>query len=153
MNPNLPLQAVGPLSDFVARSWASTSFTLALLGIAGAVALVLGLVGVYGVISYGVSQRTLELGMRMVLGAGAGRVQRMVLRQALFVAGVGTAVGLGLSIWAARAMSSLLFGVSPTDPATFATVTVLLIAVALAASYLPARRAAHVDPMVVLRSE
>ncbi len=153
VNPNLPLQAVGRLSDYVAQSWARTSFTLVLLGIAGAVALVLGLVGVYGVISYGVSQRTLELGMRMVLGADAGRVQRMVLRHALLVAGAGAAVGLGLSVWAGRAMSSLLFGVSPTDPATFATVTILLIAVALAASYLPARRAAHVDPIVVLRSE
>jgi len=147
------LQAVGPLSDFVARSWQSTSFALVLLGIAGAVALILGLVGVYGVISYGVSQRTLQLGMRMVLGAKAGRVKRMVLRQALLVAGLGTAVGLGLSLWAARAMSSLLFGVSATDPATFVTVSILLIAVALAASYLPARRAARVDPVVVLRSE
>lgn len=147
------MQAVGPLSDFVARSWQSTSFALVLLGIAGAVALILGLVGVYGVISYGVSQRTLQLGMRMVLGAKAGRVKRMVLRQALLVAGLGTAVGLGLSLWAARAMSSLLFGVSATDPATFVTVSILLIAVALAASYLPARRAARVDPVVVLRSE
>ena len=149
----MPLQAVGPLSDFVARSWESTSFALLLLGIAGAIALILGLVGVYGVISYGVSQRTLELGMRMVLGAEAGRVQRMVLRQALIVAGAGTVAGLGLSVWAAHAMSSLLFGVSPSDPATFVTVSILLIAVALAASYLPARRAARVDPVVVLRSE
>ncbi len=153
VNPNLPLQSVGPLSDFVARSWASTSFTLVLLGVAGAAALILGLVGVYGVISYGVSQRTMEFGMRMVLGAGAPRLQRMVLRQALLLAGVGTAVGLGLSVLAARAMSSLFFGVSPTDPATFVTVTALMFAVALAASHLPVRRAARVDPVVVLRSE
>jgi predicted lysophospholipase L1 biosynthesis ABC-type transport system permease subunit len=153
VNPNLPLQAVGPLSGFIAESWERTSFTLVLLGLAGAVALVLGLVGVYGVTSYGVSQRTLELGMRMVLGAEASRVRRMVLREALLMAGIGTAAGLALSLWVTRAVSSLLFGVSPTDPATFAMVAALLIAVALAASYLPARRAALVEPIQVLRAE
>ncbi len=153
VNQNLPLDAAGPLSAFVAASWASTSFTLLLLGIAGAVALVLGLVGVYGVVSYGVSRRTRELGMRMALGAQAGSVERMVLRQAVVVVAIGAAVGLGLAVWVTRAMSSLLFGVSATDPATFAAVSLLLAAVALAASYLPARRAAHVEPMVVLRAE
>jgi putative ABC transport system permease protein len=150
---NLPLLDVGPLSGFVAQSWSSTSFALVLLGIAGAVALVLALIGVYGVISYGVSQRTTELGMRMVLGAGAGRVVRMVLRESLAVAGTGTLVGFGLSAWATGAMSSLLFGVSQTDPVTFAAVAVLLAAVALVASYAPARRAARVEPVVVLRAE
>jgi ABC-type antimicrobial peptide transport system permease subunit len=153
VNPNLPVEAAGPLSSFVAESWASMSFTLLLLGIAGAVAVVLGLVGVYSVVSYGVSQRTHELGMRMVLGAGAGRVERMVLRQALGVIAIGAAVGVGLSLWVTRAMSSLLFGVSATDPATFVTVAALLATIALAASYLPARRAAHVEPVAVLRAE
>jgi len=153
VNRNLPLETVGPLSDFVAQSWSTTSFMLVLLGVAGAVALILGLVGVYGVISYGVSQRRLELGMRMVLGAQAGRVLRMVLRQTLLVAGVGTIVGLGVSVWVTRASSSLLFGVSPTDPPTFAAVALLLMAVAAVAGYLPARRASRVDPTVVLRAE
>ena len=153
VNPNLPLEAANPLSAFVAESWASTSFALALLGVAGVVALVLALVGVYSVISYGVSQRTHELGMRMVLGASAGRIERMMLRQALTVVVIGAAVGLGLSVWVTRVMSSLLFGVSATDPATFATVAGLLSAVALVASYLPARRAARVEPIAVLRAE
>ena len=89
----------------------------------------------------------------MVLGASAGRVRRMVLGEALALAGTGVVVGLGLSLWATRVSSSLLFGVSPTDPATFAAVAGLLVAVAAAAGYLPARRAARVDPAVVLRAE
>jgi len=153
VNPNLPLLAVGPLSDFVAQSVARTSFTLVLLGVAALVALVLGLVGVYGVISYGVSQRSLELGMRMALGADAGRLRRMVLGQGLALAAIGIVVGLGLAVLVTRAMSGLLFGVSPTDPLTFAVVAGALTIVALAASYVPARRAARVDPMVILRAE
>jgi len=153
VNPDLPLLAAGPLSAFVAQSVARTSFTLVLLGIAALVALVLGLVGVYGVISYGVRQRSLELGMRMALGADAGRLRRMVLGQGLVLAAVGIAVGLGLALLVTRAMSGLLFGVSPTDPFTFAVVAAALTIVALAASYVPAHRAAQVDPMVILRAE
>lgn len=153
VNPNLPLLAVGPLSSFVDESMARTSFSMVLLGIAALVALVLGLVGVYSVISYGVSRRTPELGMRMVLGADAGQIRRMVLHQGLVLAVVGTAIGLGLARLLTRSMSTLLFGVSPTDPFTFATVAAALIVVALAASFVPARRAARVDPMVVLRFE
>ena len=153
VNPNLPLLSTGPLSGFVAQSVARTSFTLVLLGIASAVALVVGLVGVFGVISYGVSQRSLELGMRMALGASAGRVRRMVLRQGLVIAAAGIAVGLGLALLVTRVMSDLLFGVSPTDPVTFTVVGAALTVVALAASYVPAHRAAHVGPMVILRAE
>jgi len=153
VNPNLPLLAAGPLSDFVAQSVARTSFTLVLLAIAALVALVLGLVGVYGVISYGVSQRSLELGMRMALGADAGRLRRLVLGQGLVLAAAGIAIGLGLAFLATRTMSGLLFGVSPRDPLTFAVVATALTAVALVASYVPARRAARVDPMVILRAE
>ena len=153
VDASLPLEDVGPLSDFVAESWASTSFTLVLLGVAGALALILGIVGVYGVISYGVSQRRLEVGMRMVLGAERGNVLRMILRQTLLVAGAGTLAGLGVSVLVARASSSLLFGVSPADPTTFGAVAVLLMAVAAVAGYLPARRASRVDPTVVLRAE
>jgi len=153
VNPNLPLLAAGPLSDFVAQSVARTSFTLVLLGVAALVALVLGLVGVYGVISYGVSQRSLELGMRMALGADAGRLRRMVLGQGLVLAATGIVIGLGLAFLVTRAMSGLLFGVSPRDPLTFVVVAVALTVVALAASYVPAHRAAGVDPMVILRAE
>jgi len=153
VNSNLPLLRVGRLSDFVAQTVVRTTFTLALLGIAGLVALILGLVGVYGVISYAVSQRTLELGMRMVLGADAGQVRTMVLRQGLALAVVGVAVGLMLSLAVTRVMSGLLFGVSPTDPLTFLVVAISLAAAALLASYVPAYRASKVDPMVVLRGE
>ncbi len=153
VNPDLALQGVGPLSGFVAQSVARTSFTLVLLTLAAGVALVLGLVGVYGVIAYGVSQRTQELGVRLALGATTGRVKAMVLAQGLAIAGVGVGVGVALALAVTRLMESLLFGVTPTDPATFAAVAAGLTLVATVASYLPARRASKVDPMVALRSE
>jgi len=153
VNPNLPLLRVGPLSEFVAQSRARTSFTLVLLGVAALVALVLGLVGVYGVVSYGVSRRSLELGMRMALGADAGLLRRMVLGQGLVLAAVGIAIGLGLAFLLTRGMSNLLFGVTATDPLTLTVVSVALAVVALMASYVPAHRAARVDPTVVLRAE
>jgi ABC-type antimicrobial peptide transport system permease subunit len=117
------------------------------------VALFLGLVGVYGVISYAVAQRSRELGMRIALGAEAGRVLRMVIKQGAALAGVGIAVGLVLAFGTTRLMSAVLFGVAPVDPATFASVSVGLLLVAMAASYLPARRAARTDPMKALRTE
>lgn len=153
VHPGLALLAPGRHSEFVVRTVARTSFTLALMGIAGGVALILGVVGVFGVVAYGVSQRTLELGMRMVLGADGAQLKALVLRQALILAAVGVALGLALSLALTRVMSSLLFGVSPTDPLTFAVVAAGLTAAALAASYLPAYRASRVDPMVVLRAE
>jgi predicted permease len=153
VNPNLPLLAVGPLSSFVARSVARTSFTLVLLGIAAGVALILAIVGVYGVISCAVSRRTLEFGMRMALGAQAGQVRRMVLRQGLVLAGTGIIIGVSLALLVTDAMSSVLFGVSPTDPLTFVAVAAGLSAVAVAASYVPAYRASRVDPIVVLKAE
>jgi putative ABC transport system permease protein len=153
VNPNLPVLHSAALSDLMADSMARTSFGMILLGIAGAVALVLGLVGVYGVISYAVSQRGRELGMRMALGAEAGRVMRMVVRQGAAMALVGIAIGLGLALGVTRLMSAVLFGVSPADPGTFASVAGGLLLVALLASYLPARRAARVDPAEALRME
>ena len=153
VNPQLPLVHVGSLSSFVAQSVARTGFTFVLLGVAALVALVLGLVGVYGVIAYGVSRRTLELGIRIALGADAERVKRTVLRQGLALAAAGVGIGLGLALLVTRAMSGLLFGVSPTDPLTFAVVATALAAAALVASYVPARRAARVDPLVALRAE
>jgi len=153
VNPTVPLTWIGSMSRFVASSVDRAAFTAALLGIASLVAVLLGLVGVYGVISYAVSQRTAEIGMRMVLGADAGQVRKMVLRQGLGLATVGVGVGLVLSLGVTRVMSSLLYGVSPTDPATFLVVAISLTAAALAASFVPAYRASRVDPMVVLRSE
>jgi ABC-type antimicrobial peptide transport system permease subunit len=108
---------------------------------------------VYGVISFGVSQRSRELGMRMALGAEAGQVMGMVVRQGAVLAVMGIVAGLGLAYGLTRLMSSILFNVSPTDPLTFGTVAGGLLAVALLASYLPARRAAKVDPIVALRAE
>jgi predicted permease len=153
LDPDLPLVNVAILSDLVQRSVARTSFTLRLLGVAAGMALILGLAGVYAVISYGVSRRAHELGMRMALGADAGQVRRMVLHQGFVLAAAGVVIGLGVTVLVSDAMSSLLFGVSPTDPLTFSTVTVAITAVALAGSYLPARRASRIDPIAVLKAE
>ncbi len=153
VSPNLPLQRVRTLPELMSASVARTSFTMILLGIAGAAALVLGLVGVYGVIAYAVSRRTRELGMRMALGAARGRVLTMVVRQGAVLAGTGVILGLALAFAVTRSMSSILVGVDPADPVTFAAVGGGLLVVALLASYLPARRAARVDPAVALRTE
>jgi putative ABC transport system permease protein len=151
VNPNLPLARVRPLDEYVDRSMARTSFTVVMLGIAAAVALFLGSVGIYGVVSYVVSQRTREIGVRMAMGAETGHVSRMVVSQALILAAGGVAVGLVGAVGLTRLMSSLLFGVSPVDPVTFAAVALGLSVIALVASYLPARRAARVDPVIALR--
>jgi predicted permease len=153
VNPNLPLANVRLLSDIHEESMARTSFTLVMLGIAGGVALLLGLVGIYGVISYSVSQRTREIGIRIALGARQGEVRGMFVRHGLLLTGVGVALGLGAAVALTRLMSALLFGVSPMDPVTFSAVSIILGAVALLASYLPARRASSVNPVEVLRWE
>jgi ABC-type antimicrobial peptide transport system permease subunit len=153
VNPNLPLAGVRTLDDLLSRSMARTSFSLIMLGIAAAVALILGSIGIYGVISYIVSQRTRELGVRLALGAEASDVRSMVLKQGLVLSGVGVVIGLGSAIGLTRLMGALLYGVDPVDPVTFATVAVSLAAVALLASYIPARRASKVDPVVAIRFE
>jgi predicted permease len=153
INPNLPLSRVRTLRENVDRSMARTSFMLIMLGIAAGVALFLGSVGIYGVISYVVSQRTREIGVRMAMGAETVDVSRMVLKQALLLAGGGVGIGLVGAVGLTRLMSALLYGVSPMDPLTFGSVAVGLSLVALLASYLPARRAARVDPVVALRFE
>jgi putative ABC transport system permease protein len=124
-----------------------------LVGLFAAVALVLAVIGVFGVLSYTVTQRTTELGIRMALGASATRVKLLVLGQGMAPVLGGVAVGLGGAVLLTRFISSLLFGVSATDPVTFATVSMALTGVAAMASYLPARRATRVDPMSVLRQE
>ena len=128
-------------------------FTMLMLGIAAGVALLLGAVGLYGVISYGVTQRRQEIGVRMALGAPAGGVRRMVVRQGAVVAGVGLAVGFVAALGLTRLLEALLFEVSPTDPPTFGLVVALLFVVSVVASWIPARRAASVDPAIALRAE
>jgi ABC-type antimicrobial peptide transport system permease subunit len=124
-----------------------------MLGIAGAMALVLGIIGIYGVISYAVSQRTREIGIRLALGAEKSRLRWMFVRAALVLTGIGMAIGLTAAAGLMRLMSSLLFGVSPMDPFTYVSVLIILGASAVLASYLPARRAAAVDPVEALRAE
>jgi predicted lysophospholipase L1 biosynthesis ABC-type transport system permease subunit len=153
MNPGLPVFGGSSLDQILARSVARTTFTLLTLLVAGSVALALGLVGIYGVISYVVSQRTREIGVRIALGASRGAVSRMVMKQGAVLAGIGVAIGLVAAIGLTRLMGSLLYGVEATDPLTFTATAGLLMVVAVAASYLPARRASHTDPLEALASE
>jgi putative ABC transport system permease protein len=153
VDPNLPVFLVETLQDVYAGSMARTSFTLVLLAIAGAMALVLGVVGLYGVIAYAVSQRTREIGIRMALGAQPRGLRRMFVRQGLILASVGAAIGLIAAAALTRLMSSLLFKTTPLDPATYLVVSALLILAAALASYFPSRRATAIDPLEALRSE
>jgi predicted permease len=153
VNPNLPLANAHTLGYFYDRSMSRTSFTLVMLAVAGSMALLLGVVGIYGTIAYSVSQRTREIGIRMALGAQQKALTGMFVRHGLWLAGIGVAVGLGVAIVVMRLMSSLLFKVSPADPITYAAVCVGLIATTAMASYLPSRRAATVDPVEALRAE
>jgi putative ABC transport system permease protein len=152
VNPNLPLSSVRTLDDIEADSMAQTAFAMVMLAIAAAVALLLGLVGIYGVIRYIAAQRTSEIGIRMALGAQTGDVRRLFLRHGLVLTLCGIAVGIGAAIFLTRVMSALLFGVTPMDPVTYAAASTGLAAVALLATYLPARRASGIDPIVALRS-
>jgi len=149
----LPLIEVNTLQDFYAKSIARTSFTLVMLAIAGGMALFIGLVGLYGVIAYSVSQRKREFGIRMALGADTREVLRLVIRQGMTVALVGIAIGLAGALGLTRFLSGLLYGVKPGDPLTLVVVSVLLVVVAFLASYLPARQATKIDPMIALRHE
>lgn len=153
VSPSLPLRQVRSLGELASDSIARASFTMTLLGVAGAAALVLGLVGVYGVIAYTVSRRTRELGMRMALGSGRRRLLVMVVRQGLVLAATGTGLGLVAAALVVHTLPPALAGVDPLDPFTFTTVAVGMLVVAGLASYLPARRAARVDPMLALRAE
>jgi putative ABC transport system permease protein len=153
VDPNLPLVSVAPFDARVAESVRVPRFTTFVLTLFGAVGLLLAAIGIYGVMSFDVAQRTREIGIRLALGARPDRVARLVLKRGLQLAAVGTAGGLLAALAASRVMSSLLFGVSATDPLTFALVVVVLLAVAIAATWLPAHRATRVDPIEVLRAE
>ncbi|HEV2687008.1 MAG TPA: ABC transporter permease [Bryobacteraceae bacterium] len=149
----LPVQRVQSMEDYLASSLAQRRFTLALIGLFGAFALTLAAVGIYGLISYAVTLRTRELGIRMAFGARRRDVLAMVMRQSLTLVGMGLATGFAAALALTRLLKSLLFEVRPADPATWVIVAAALAVVALAATYLPARRAASVDPMVALRYE
>jgi predicted permease len=153
VNGSLPLASVGTMQQLYTQSMARTSFTLVMLAIAGTMALALGIIGIYGVISYAVAQRTREIGIRLALGAQKSGLKWMFVRSALALTGVGVVIGLGTAAAMTQMMKSLLFGISPLDPATYILVPLVLAAAAGLASYLPARRAAEVDPMDALRSE
>ena len=153
VNANLPLARVQTLAEIYDDSMAETSFALVILGIAASVTLLLGLVGIYGVIAYIVSQRKREVGIRMALGAHSAEVQRMFVTRGLMLTGIGLMVGLAAAAALMRLMSSLLFGVNPFDPITYAAVVAGLGVVALVATWLPARHATKIDPMLALRSE
>jgi putative ABC transport system permease protein len=153
VNGSLPLALVRTLQDVYERSMARTTFALVMLAIAGGMALLLGLIGIYGVISYSVSQRTREIGIRMALGVTHGDVRRMFVRHGLVLAGIGIGVGVAVAAGLARLMASLLFNVSPLDGLTYLAVSLVLGAAAVLASYLPARRAAALNPVQALRAE
>ncbi|MFZ0635762.1 MAG: ABC transporter permease [Candidatus Acidiferrales bacterium] len=153
VDPDVPLASVHTLGYYYAKSMARTSFTLVMLGVAGGMALLLGIVGIYGVIAYSVSQRTREIGIRMALGAQRHALITMFVRQGLLLTGIGIVCGLAGAFAAMRLMSSLLFNVSPADPVTYVLVTIGIVATAYVACYLPSRRAATVDPVDALRAE
>jgi putative ABC transport system permease protein len=153
IDPSQPVGAIRPLSGLVAADLARPRFTMLLLGIFAACALLLAAIGVYGVTALSVSGRTREIGVRMALGARYSDVLQLVLGRGMALVGAGLVVGGALALALSRFMTSLLYGVSPADPATYVAVTLFLIGVALFAIYLPARRAARVDPMVVLQQE
>jgi predicted permease len=151
VNANVPIANPSTMQDIYAKSMARTSFTLSMLGIAGSMALLLGIIGIYGVISYAVSQRTREIGIRLALGAQKSELKWMFVRSALVLTAAGVAIGIVGAAALTQSMKSLLFEISPLDPLTYLTVPFILVAAAALASYLPARRAAGVNPVEALR--
>jgi predicted permease len=153
VNSSIPLASVETVETLYDRSLARTSFTLILLAVAGSMALLLGIVGIYGVVSYSVSQRTREIGIRLALGAPLTDVTRLFIRDGLLLSGIGCACGIAAALVLTRLMKSLLFSVSPSDPLTYCAMSAALILAAALASYLPARKAMKVDPVEALRAE
>jgi putative ABC transport system permease protein len=153
VNPDVPLDGIRTMEIIYRRSMARSAFTLTMLAIAGGMALLLGVVGIYGVISYSVSQRTREMGIRIALGARQNELTAMVVRHGLWLATIGVALGLIAAAGLTRIMSSMLFEIRPVDPVTYAAVSAGLLAAAVAASYVPAHRASAVNPVDALRAE
>jgi predicted lysophospholipase L1 biosynthesis ABC-type transport system permease subunit len=151
VDPLVALSAVSTMDDAIGRTLAVPRFTMWLLSLLGATGLILALVGVYGVISYVVTQRTREMGIRIALGAEAGGIQWMLVRQGLMLGIIGTGIGSLASLAATRYVGRLIFGVTTHDPLTFGIVAVLLVLVSVCASWLPARRATRIDPLIALR--
>lgn len=153
MDALLPMRGAGTMQDLLDVHTATVRFYVALLGLFAVLAIVLAAVGLYGVVSFLVAQRRREIGVRMALGAGRSRVVRLVVRQGLVPAAVGTLAGLLVALAGGRVIASLLFGVQPTDPLTLAGTTTLLLAVVLAACLIPAARAVRIPPASALRAE
>ncbi len=153
IDSDLPLADPTTLGELYTKSMARTSFTLVMLCVAGSMALLLGVVGIYGVISYSVSQRTREIGIRMALGAQRPALTSLFVRQGLWLTGIGVVIGLASAFLTMRLMSSLLFNVSPMDPGTYIVTSICVVVIAWLACYLPSRRAATVDPTFALRAE
>ena len=152
VNASLPVSP-RTMREVYDQSLAPTSFTLVMLAIAASMALLLGIVGIYGVISYTVTQRRREIGIRAALGAQRGELKTMFVRHALVLAGIGVVIGLGTAAGLTRLMSSLLYGITPLDPVTYVAVPLVLVTATVLASYLPARHAASVEPVEALRAE
>ena len=153
VNPQLPLANIRTVQELYSRSLSRTSFTLVMILLSAAMALLLGIVGIYGVISYSISQRTYEIGIRMALGAPAGLVRRIFLSHAILLTAIGIACGFAIAIPLTRFMSGFLFEVSATDPLTYIAVPIFLLASSALAAYLPARRAPRISPLEALRGD
>jgi putative ABC transport system permease protein len=153
VSPGIPIGPERTMQDVYSDSLARTSFALVMLAIAGGMALLLGIIGIYGVLAYVVSQRTREIGIRSALGAEPRQLTKMFLLHGLTLSGVGVVVGLVVAAALGRSMSSLLFGIAPMDPAAYLAAIGVILAAAALASYVPARRAATIDPMETLRAE
>jgi putative ABC transport system permease protein len=149
----MTISKVRTMEQVMAEEVSRQSFNMLLLSIFAGIALVLAAIGIYGLMSYSVQQQTQEVGIRMALGAGRSEVLKLIVKQGMMPACLGVIVGLGIAFAATRLLSSLLFGVKAADPASFTAVAVVLTAVALLATYIPARRAMRVDPVIALRQE
>jgi putative ABC transport system permease protein len=150
---DLPIFSLTTMEDAVSDSVAQPRFYMLLLGGFATIALLLAALGIYGVISYAVSQRTRELGIRVALGATRDKIVRLVIREGVWLAGVGVVLGIFASLALTRALASLMFGVGKLDPVTLVVAPVTLMGAALIGCYLPARRAANVDPVIAMRNE
>ena len=153
LDKDIPLTRVGPMTALMSRVMARRRLSTVVLAVFAAVAILVAAVGLYGVVSHSVTERTREIGVRMALGAERRQVTRLFVAQGLITTAAGAVIGLAGAAVLSRSLQTLLFEVKPTDPVTFGAVTLLLLAVALLACYLPARRAARIDPLVALRTD